>query len=784
VKCYARARLSTPRSFWLAALSVAYVGVAGAEAGRQSLPWMVALALVALLFFVYRATERGISSERKLAGKVIRAVSWSLAIWVTARVGPSGSAALDAAANAGIGTAAVTSLFALSRIEGAGGVLKAPRAAGSLDAALLAGFMWAVATALPLTYALLPSYRVRLDPLVIDYATTSAGAATLMLLIAAAFRVRVLRRLELGVGDRVNGALSLSITAFLVAVPASLLEVAAPDRILPVAVGIAAALSTWASTIAEPTTVSSALRGILAVMILGTPVTLSAALAARAQPAHAGAVVLGSSLLAIVVGLLARAVARPLGPEQSRWLTAIDRACHDSLEPEPDAALRATLHALAGVSESGMARPEIWRSYPEEVLSVDVAGYLHVEPGQLPPRIFEIALAEPERTLRAEVLAQVMVRRPEVRGLLAWFEARDAFSATIVIDDDGPVGFILLPRAGRTAIMTLEEARAVRVLADRISALLGVTSALARAREREVEATVRREYLEGDRARLTQALENRAERQRVLAERWARRVRGTAYSPAARGALDELERAGRSERVTLLVTPPGVDATPWAAHAHLSSARSGGAFIVSEGTSPAEQHLEHWEDPDTAPTRLADGGTLLVSDLGVLSAGVQERLARDLVESSQRPASALAPFGLVLSANASREELLAQGRLAPSLAREITRELTLPSLADRSEDLRALLFDALSRACPKVGKPPLGVEPGALKLLLEHAFPGNDLELEAMVLRLARVAEGPAVTASDLENLGFEAYRTPESTLSPLPPASRRRAPHRFARGR
>src|SRR5687768_8600996 len=128
---------------------------------------MVGFAMVALLFFVYRATERGISSERKLAGKVVRAVVWSLALWVTARVGPSGSAALDAAANAGIGTAAVTSLFALARIEGTGGMLKPPRAAESLDAAMLAGFMWAVATALPLTYALLPSYRVRLDPLVI-----------------------------------------------------------------------------------------------------------------------------------------------------------------------------------------------------------------------------------------------------------------------------------------------------------------------------------------------------------------------------------------------------------------------------------------------------------------------------------------------------------------------------------------------------------------------------------------------------------------------------------------
>jgi hypothetical protein len=99
------------RSFWPAALSIGYVGIAAAELGRRSLPWMVALAMIAILFVVYRRTERGISSERKLAGKVVRAVVWALALWLTARVGPSGSAALDAAANAGVGTAAVTSLF-------------------------------------------------------------------------------------------------------------------------------------------------------------------------------------------------------------------------------------------------------------------------------------------------------------------------------------------------------------------------------------------------------------------------------------------------------------------------------------------------------------------------------------------------------------------------------------------------------------------------------------------------------------------------------------------------
>ncbi|HWP10108.1 MAG TPA: hypothetical protein VNN72_30405, partial [Polyangiaceae bacterium] len=408
----------TARSFWLGAAAIAYVGVAGSLVARSPGPWLAAAVFVLLTVVTWRKTEP--RAER--GASVVRATVWGLSLWVTARVGPLGNAALDAAANAGIGTTAVASLVALARIEGPGGMLVAPRATRSLDAATLAGFLWAMATALPLTYALLPGYRVVLDPLAIDYATTSAAAATLILAVAAAYRLRVLRRFELGVGDRAAGALALSITAFAVAVPAAALDVAAPDRVLPVAVGVGAALATWAATIAEPTTVSSALRGILAVMILGTPVMLAAAVSAREAPQHAGAIVLGSSALAIIVGLLARAVARPLGPEQSRWLQAIDAACKGALQPEPDAALTAALYALDQVTETGNAHAEIWRTHPGEVLRVDVAGYLHIEPGEAPERIFDVALAEPERTLRVDALREVEVRRPDVRGLIAWFD--------------------------------------------------------------------------------------------------------------------------------------------------------------------------------------------------------------------------------------------------------------------------------------------------------------------------------------------------------------------------
>ena len=119
--------------------------------------------------------------------------------------------------------------------------------------------------------------------------------------------------------------------------------------------------------------------------------------------------------------------------------------------------------ALQSTAASGNARAEIWRQSPSEVLTVDVAGYLHVERSEAPERLYELALGEPERTLRVDALAAVEVRRPEVRGLLSWFRARGAYSATVVCDEDGPLGFVLLPGESRHSPLTLEEARALRI---------------------------------------------------------------------------------------------------------------------------------------------------------------------------------------------------------------------------------------------------------------------------------------------------------------------------------
>ena len=777
------------RSFWLCTAALAYVCVGAAHLAGSPLPWVALVALPALLAEGWRRTAvpEGKDDVAVVARSALRAAAWGSLLWVAARTGPAGRPALDAAANLGVGTAAVAALVAIARIAPRPGLLKPHPAAGSLDAATFAGLLWAIATALPLGFALFPAERVRLDPLMIDYATTSASIGSLLVFVAATFRLRLLRRLELGVGDRASGALSLAITTFSVAIPAALLDVAPPDRILPVAVCIAASAMTWAATTPEPTTVSSGLRGILSILILGTPIILGAGAIVRSAPEHSGAVLLSATTLCIFVGWVARAVAKPLGPEQSRWLDAIEAASRGALQPEPDSALRAALEALAATATLPNARPAIFRNSPPEVLTVDVAGYLHVEPAEAPQRLYELAKEEPERTLRAEALQALAVRRPEVRPLIAWFEDRRAFSATLVVDDDGPIGFILLPAGTRTTAMTLEEARAVRVLGDRISALLVVSSALARSRDRELKAVARADRVDDECKRLEHIIFASSGRHVELAERLARSVRTTAYSPAARQALERLQRLGKQGAPISLLAPPGVEAIGWAAHAHLESARAGGAFVIVDGTNPIEHSLELWQDAERSPLVLADGGTLAILDVAVLPREVQDLIAQSFSRRANALAvSAVAKPGLLVTLRVPLSRLLEENRLSRDLSRWLGEsEVVLPTLAERAEDLQALALEALSRVGLSLRGEPLGLEPAAMRLLGEHDWPGNELEFRARLLSAARRAPGAVVRADDLLATGFAP--APASVLEHTPaPAivARRPRPRRAPRGR
>jgi DNA-binding NtrC family response regulator len=289
--------------------------------------------------------------------------------------------------------------------------------------------------------------------------------------------------------------------------------------------------------------------------------------------------------------------------------------------------------------------------------------------------------------------------------------------------------------------LTHEETMLARLLADHLGAVTGAAAQLARSRARELEAEQALVVGRERERELALVIERHGRRQRALAEVMARPARVASYSPAAHDALFAAERLGESERAVAMLVPPGVDAMPWAAVMHLASPRSGGALVAVDATMPADQLVERWQAAETSPFEVARDGTLVVVD--------PQRLPPE----AQRLCGAQLPgdVGLVLvvPGRAALESLDEHLR-----ARVGERVLALPALAERAEDLRALALHHLSRIGERVRARPYGLSLRAQQLLNDYEWPGNDAELEAVLLRAALgCGDGDVIDAADLARI-------------------------------
>jgi hypothetical protein len=750
------------RSYWLSAGAVAYVAIAALGADEasspfpsppsalpgKSLPLAALVALPAALALVHQLTEPPARGEDRVddgARAAARACFAGAAILLAALTGPA-SPGFVALANLGAAIAGMAALIALARLGSLGGLIVPPASARRLDAAAFAALPWTIAVALPAARALAPRRAAALEPAILDWATVAASLGSLGFAVATSWRVRATRRLELGVAERAIAALFLFATALAVGLLAAVAGVSTPERVLPVTAVVAAAAIAASAVAREPTALSRALRVALALATLAAPIALSAVYLAQAAPSRAGAVVFTACAGAALAGLAAPRIARRFAPDGSRWLEALDLATTAAMNPEPDAALEAALGALGKATGGVENAAALYRLSPPEIVTVDRAGYAHTEKAEIPEGLVAIADAEPERILRVEVARAVEVRRPEIRPIVAWMDQRGISAVAVVRDDLAAVGLLAIPRGTRADPATLEEVRALRALADRLGAVIGVSATLARARDREMSGRAEIDKLATDLARAASARDRDAGRMIALARMLERPARVASYSPAARAAVEQLERLGEANRPIALLSAPGVDAIAWAALAHLASPRRAGPLAVVDGTGTAHHDVAHWRDPETSPLTAAAGGSLVIVDAHALPLDVQSYLGASL------PGEA----GIIVSLPATVDALAASDRLSEVLADRLgDRTVALPALEQRAEDLRALALEQLARIGVRLGKKPLGLAPRALEALLEHTWPGNDAELYATLLRAALVAEGEVLGIKDLAKIGF-----------------------------
>ncbi len=249
-------------------------------------------------------------------------------------------------------------------------------------------------------------------------------------------------------------------------------------------------------------------------------------------------------------------------------------------------------------------------------------------------------------------------------------------------------------------------------------------------------------------------------------------------SSRMQSVLEKAEAAARSDLPILLLGETGTGKEMLARAIHAAGKRASGPFIpVNCGALPRDlvesELFGHQRGAFTGALteqeglfRAADGGTILLDEIGELPKEAQVKLLRILQEGELRPVGGSHPIQVnVRTISASNRALAAlrQDCLREDLYYRIsTITIELPPLRERREDLPLLAEHYLRKFGEKYGRSASRGELGrttldrrALDLLLSYPFPGNVREL--MNILESAVATAPpdqrALSDKDLRPL-------------------------------
>ena len=151
----------------------------------------------------------------------------------------------------------------------------------------------------------------------------------------------------------------------------------------------------------------------------------------------------------------------------------------------------------------------------------------------------------------------------------------------------------------------------------------------------------------------------------------------------------------------------------------------------------------------------AEGGTLLLDEVGELTPEAQVRLLRFLNDQTyERLGEARerqADVRLIAATNRALEAEVPTGRFREDLFYRLNVvTLTLPALRERPEDILLLAHHYLSVFRQKQRRPALTLSAGAEQAMLAHNWPGNLRELRNAVERAVILAPHDVLEAADL----------------------------------
>lgn len=230
-------------------------------------------------------------------------------------------------------------------------------------------------------------------------------------------------------------------------------------------------------------------------------------------------------------------------------------------------------------------------------------------------------------------------------------------------------------------------------------------------------------------------------------------------SPALERTLKQARAVATTSATVLLTGENGTGKEMLALAIHEESPRASGPFVAVSCAALPETLIEselfgYEKGAFTGAQKgkkgrfeLADGGTLLLDEIGELSPAVQVKLLRVL----QTPSfvrlggtkSVEVDIRFIAATNCDLEKEVSAGRFREDLFYRLNVvPLWLPPLRERREDIPVLAVHFATKAAEKHSRTPPTLAPDLMEALLEYEWPGNVRELENLMERLIVLTVG------------------------------------------
>ena len=255
-----------------------------------------------------------------------------------------------------------------------------------------------------------------------------------------------------------------------------------------------------------------------------------------------------------------------------------------------------------------------------------------------------------------------------------------------------------------------------------------------------------------------------------------------------RQVLHVIDTVAVTDCVVLLEGESGTGKELLARRIHFISPRNSGPFIpvncpgISE-TLFESQFYGHVRGAFTGAAtdtlgvvRAAEGGTLMLDEVGELDIHLQPKLLRLLQEREVTPVGAHRPIPVnvrfIAATNRSLAKSIAEGNFRSDLYHRLNVvRIEIPPLRSRPEDVDSLLAHYLDYFARLYRMPIRQFSQSLMRTLREYPWPGNVRELSAYVERLYATNLPPMPPESAQWDDGYYAPRAPLGAIQP--PADR-----------